>query len=234
PVVQLFDLARLGRVYVNVVAKEEEVIRSFAERTRLKFFTATFVLCESGNVYKIPAPKAEVERVRGGPFGLRVGQRFGKGDVIARGWVDTGDQVIVDKFSYHFFPPRRGEVFVFTTANIRGIGLQDPNMGSIHYIKRLAGVPKDKLEVRQPDLYVDGSPGTEFGFRRVMSQENGYRGYQGGVDFGVIPEDSYVALGDNSYNSLDSRSWGFVPENNLVGRALLVYWPFNRHFGVIR
>ena len=45
---------------------------------------------------------------------------------------------------------------------------------------------------------------------------------------------SYFAMGDNSYNSLDSRWWGPVPEENLVGRGLLVYWPFNWHWGFIR
>jgi len=49
-----------------------------------------------------------------------------------------------------------------------------------------------------------------------------------------VPEQRYFALGDNSYNSYDSRWWGPVPEENLVGRGLLVYWPFNRHWGLIR
>ena len=49
-----------------------------------------------------------------------------------------------------------------------------------------------------------------------------------------LPPGSYFAMGDNSYNSYDSRYWGPVPEENLVGRGLLVYWPFNRHWGLIR
>jgi signal peptidase I len=50
----------------------------------------------------------------------------------------------------------------------------------------------------------------------------------------VIPPHSYFAMGDNSYNSYDSRYWGPVPEENVVGRGLLVYWPFGRHWGLIR
>ena len=50
----------------------------------------------------------------------------------------------------------------------------------------------------------------------------------------TVPQDGYFALGDNSYNSYDSRYWGTVPEANLVGRGLLVYWPFNWHWGIIR
>jgi signal peptidase I len=49
-----------------------------------------------------------------------------------------------------------------------------------------------------------------------------------------VPQNGYFALGDNSYNSYDSRYWGTVPEANLVGRGLLVYWPFNWHWGIIR
>jgi len=235
PGVRLFDKIRLGRSYVNVVARQDEIIRKFVEQTRFKFFTSTLIRCESGNVYRIPAPLSHVAAFQNGAFDLRVGQRFEKGEVIARGWVDTGDQVIVDKMSYHFFPPRRGEVFVFTTEGIDGIDLPDPRMGSIHYIKRLAGVPGDELRIRQPKLFINGEEAKEFGFRRVMTEfDEGYRGYAGyGLRFDV-PPDRYVALGDNSFNSHDSRGWGYVPEPNLVGRALLVYWPFNSHWGFIR
>jgi signal peptidase I len=49
-----------------------------------------------------------------------------------------------------------------------------------------------------------------------------------------VPDHSYFAMGDNSYNSFDSRYWGPVPEPNLVGRGLFVYWPFTWHWGLIR
>lgn len=234
PLARILEKIWLGRTYVNVVARQDEVIRRFEEQTRLKFFTSTLVVCESDRVYRIPAPESQVVAYRGGAFQLQAGQRFAKGEIIARGWVDTGDQVIVDKMSYHFFPPRRGEVFVFTTKGISRINLPDPRMGSIHYIKRLAGVPGDHLIVRQPKLFINGEEAKEFGFRRVMEAKDGYRGYSGyGHEFDV-PPDRYVALGDNSYNSHDSRGWGYVPEENLVGRAFMVYWPFNNHWGTIR
>ncbi|MEM1296298.1 MAG: signal peptidase I, partial [Verrucomicrobiota bacterium] len=241
PIVRVVDFLRLGRAWENEIAKEDETIKGFKEYTKAKFFTWTDVIMESGRIYTVFAPRKNVEVAYGqspdGTFGLYRGKFIAKGDPIARGHIDTGDQVIVDKMSYHFLGPRRGEVFVFTTKNIRGISV-DPNMGSIHYIKRLAGVPNDHILVKEPNLYVNGELAKEHGFRKVMSKENGYKGYQNDR-FGdpwdrQVPEDRYVALGDNSFNSFDSRGWNYVPEENLVGRAFVVYWPFNNHWGLIR
>jgi signal peptidase I len=114
-------------------------------------------------------------------------------------------------------------------------------MGQPFYIKRLAGLPGDALRIDPPRLYNNGNPADAFGFRRVMEAKDGYRGYGLGAVYlaapnstFVVPLHGYFALGDNSYNSLDSRYWGSVPEEDLVGRGLLVYWPFNRHWGLIR
>jgi signal peptidase I len=75
----------------------------------------------------------------------------------------------------------------------------------------------------------------------VMSQEDGYRGYANGPKFLISPEHpyqiplrSYFAMGDNSYNSFDSRYWGTVPERNIMGRGVFVYWPFSRHWGFVK
>ena len=81
---------------------------------------------------------------------------------------------------------------------------------------------------------------------RVMTARDGYAGYANGRRFGSfqhlltpedtfnIPEGFYFAMGDNSYQSSDSRDWGPVPEDNLMGCGLFVYWPFTSHFGLIR
>lgn len=167
-----------------------------------------------------------------------------KGQLLARGTLDTGDHVLVNKFSYHFRRPVRGEVFVFTTQNIRGPYMSVPaEQGSQHYIKRLVGVPGDRLEVRSPILWINGKPAEEFGMKRVGAMEGPYKGYG---NFGMLSpgrarelsarddDREYWAMGDNSYNSSDSRYWGPVPERNLVGPALLCYFPFGRNWGFIR
>ena len=171
------------------------------------------------------------------------------GTVIARGYIDTGDLILVDKISYHFRQPDRGEVFVFDTRDIKKIHSQAAQNGGTagsHYIKRLAGIPGDKLQIKQSNLYVNGEKAQETGIARVMSKQDGYRGYeasyrlQGGKIFKArksnIPGmNEYIALGDNSYNSSDSRFFGTVKEFNVIGPAAFVLWPFTSgHWGAIK
>lgn len=175
------------------------------------------------------------------PAGGQFSPEFKGGDVFARGYVESGDQLLVDKLSYHFRRPNRDEVFVFSTENIRGIGKTQ------HYIKRLTALPGDRLRIEPPNLFINGEIAEGPGSRSVMEREPGYTiPWPPGGNFFLgraderssaeieLPGKSYMAMGDNSANSSDSRYWGPVPEPNLVGPALLVYWPFSNHFGLIR
>lgn len=99
-----------------------------------------------------------------------------KGTVLCEGTVDSGDLVLVDKFSYHFRKPKRGEVFVFDTIGIRGIHerkVGDQAAGS-HYIKRLCGVPGDSLSIQSPNLLINGKIAKEPGIQRVIRGEGEY------------------------------------------------------------
>ncbi len=169
-----------------------------------------------------------------------------KGQLLARGILTSGDHVLVNKFAYHFRPPTRGEVFVFTTKHIKGIemsGSYDARQGSQHYIKRLVGVPGDHVQVEPPELWINGKPAEEFGPKRVASKAHtdfgDYGGYvkisyPGAMNEVTLAPHEYMACGDNSANSLDSRYWGPVPEENIVGPALFAYFPFGSHWGPIR
>ncbi|OYW73292.1 MAG: signal peptidase I [Verrucomicrobia bacterium 12-59-8] len=184
-------------------------------------------------------PDAQVERRIQESKGTYVTQ----GQLLARGTLDTGDHVLVNKMIYNFRRPSRGEVFVFTTKNIRSPYMRvSVEEGSQHYIKRLVGVPGDRLEVKSPELWVNGKPAEEFGMKRVASMQGDYKGYGnfGFLSRGLVRELSnrentreYWAMGDNSYNSSDSRYWGTVPERNLVGPGLFCYFPLGRNWGVI-
>ena len=106
-----------------------------------------------------------------------------------------------------------------------------------YYIKRLAGTPGDTLEIREFTLYRNGQPATgSKAFGANSKRESNYPGYRAsgllapGQVF-TVPVDSYVALGDNSANSLDSRYWGTVPAQDVVGRPLFIYYPFTHRWG---
>lgn len=241
--VRAFEFVWLGRHYFDLKAAEKDVVVKVSERTYANFFTFTDIVCRS-RTYTLFVPSRPLQQA----FHIAEGREYQKGETIARGHMDTGDQVFVDKVSYNFTKPAAGDVFVFKTTGIRKIeeGL-NPAMGSQHYIKRLAGMPGQTLRIAPPKLFVNGEVPQQFVFQRVMSMKDGYRGYSngplGGGKFSLLqtPEDtytvpprSYFALGDNSYFSSDSRFWGSVPEKNVAGRGFFVYWPFTHRWGFIR
>jgi signal peptidase I len=247
--VQVFDFVMRGRNYVNVTAKSDDVVMSMTERKLLFFFTLTDVACQHSS-YTIWAPADTLEHSFNiyPPTPYQPGKAFHAGDAIARGYIDAGDHVFVDKVSYNLHSPTRGEVFVFSTRGITRIENQLNRQGiegSEFYIKRLAGLPGDTLRVASPLLYVNGQLAQEFGLRRVMSAQGDYAGYSNpsypdawhltspDATY-TVPENHYFAMGDNSYNSFDSRYWGPVPQENLMGRGLFVYWPFLPHWGFVR
>lgn len=163
---------------------------------------------------------------------VRAGERIVSFDLL------TGDQLFVDRVSYHFVPPKVGDAFVFRTDNIPEIGGTNANS---YYIKRLVGVPGDVLEVKAPELWRNGAPITgAAAFEKNAKRVDRYPGYTYGDlrlspgDTVTVPDDSFFAMGDNSPNSADSRRWGFVPADDVVGRPLFIYYPFTRRWGPAR
>ena len=246
PTPNIFERAlsfvQLGRSYLNVTTTHDEQVISLKERTLLNFFTFTDVKTSQGK-HTLFAPRDVLMR----DFGITPGHFYHKGDIIAQGYVQAGDQVFVDRISYAFRNPKAGDVFVFLTTGILRIEMGlNPAMGSQYYIKRLAGLPGDTLSIDSPTLFINGKIPTQPGFLKVMEAQNGYRGYSNGSENGppspylgspedhfTVPPESYFALGDNSYNSSDSRYWGIVPEHNVIGRGFFVYWPFSSRWGFI-
>jgi signal peptidase I len=233
--------------YINVVSEYDGYLderQPLTEHRFLIFMPYCKLHLKDGRTIKINAPQRQLLDELQLANGLRGGEPIKKGQLLARGIVRNGDHVLVDKVSYHFRTPSRGEVFVFTTKHIDRINVP-AEQGSQHYIKRLAGLPGDLLDVQSPKLFINGKEAEEDGFKNVMqgtrnNPVNGYRGYGFAEDVGgrvnkinLQPED-YFAMGDNSYNSSDSRVWGPVPERNIVGTALFCYWPLTKHWGRIR
>lgn len=266
-VTRIVHKAIFGRNYLDVVAKADEAVLEAEEMKRpiignFGLFSETRLRTTAGNEYWVNASKGTVVGTFLKPFGYQ----YRAGEPITRGYVNTGDHVFVDKFSYHFRQPKRGEVFVFNTQtvptieNVRSLsgplefdwhafgplrlwGPTDTMRGSQFYIKRLAGLPGDELRIATPLLFVNGDRVRGEPFERVISQQAGYNGYANDLRMSLlnrpdasflVPPKNYFALGDNSYHSSDSRDWGPVPQNNIMGRGVFVYWPFTSHWGGIK
>ena len=246
---QVVDYAVHGRDWIDVVAVEgEEVIgvdeyKTMGFGTRFGLFTRTEIKTTKGG-HTVPGMRETIVRY----FLENPGRVYKAGESIARGYIETGDHVFVDKMTYHFRKPQHAEVFVFNTQHIpTNENRVHPDGPSQFYIKRLGGVPGDELRIDPPRLFQNGKEASDPRYCRVMEmKEPGYRGYsngpEGGPRFGIlgnpdipftVPPKNYFALGDNSFHSSDSRDWGPVPEQNIMGRGVIAYWPFGAHWGLI-
>ena len=114
PISRAIQLVLFGRHYIDVTAKEADIIVDLEEATYLNFFTFTTIVGEK-NSYTVFAPRDTLYR----DFGVQPRRSYQQGETIARGFIQTGDQVFVDKMSYHFANPNRGQVFVFKTNGIQ-------------------------------------------------------------------------------------------------------------------
>jgi signal peptidase I len=139
-----------------------------------------------------------------------------------------GDLILVNKFIYgakvpftkHRLPkvrdPKRGDVIVFIY----------PEDVKKDFIKRLIGLPGDMLEIRNGNIYVNNNLLSGPQFNKRYYYNRGDFAKEGEVL--IVPQDSYFVLGDNSASSKDSRYWGFVPKDNILGMAVTIYWPPQR------
>jgi signal peptidase I len=161
--------------------------------------------------------------------------------------VRVGDHLLVDKLSYapsgaisrYFLPytePKRGDIIVF----------RYPMDISQNYVKRVMGVPGDRIHLVNKVVYLNGKPLVEPYAQYIFPQPDPYRDNFPTTPDGpvmdraaamlannvvngelVVPPDSYFAMGDNRDDSLDSRYWGFVPRENIIGKPLLIFWSYD-------
>jgi signal peptidase I len=169
---------------------------------------------------------------------LRTGKYVHSGERVIAFDILTGDKLFVDRFSNHFVRPSVGSGFVFNTRNL--VGRPNGPQSEQYYIKRLVGMPGDKLEIKNFTLYRNGRPiEGAAAFGKNARREGLYVGYRnvGGLADGAtmtVPPDSFLAMGDNSADSQDGRFWGFLPAKDAVGRPLFIYFPFTRRWGPAR
>lgn len=141
----------------------------------------------------------------------------------------VGDRLVVVKFIYGpripfinvrlpgLREPRRGDIVVFKSP-------EDPQKA---FIKRFVASEGEKVEIVKGKLFVNGKVVDEPpAFRKVYYYNRGDYGQEGSAI--TVPDDSYFVLGDNSSSSRDSRYWGFVPKKHLIGKAVMIVFPFKR------
>jgi signal peptidase I len=129
--------------------------------------------------------------------------------------LQINDRLIIEKISYDFEPPQRGDIVVFRPP-------AELNQKEA-FIKRVIGLPGDQVEVKDGLVYVNGE-----------ALEETYIADQPEYVFGPVevPEEAYLVLGDNRNRSFDSHQWGFVPKDHILGRAVFRFWPPQRLGGL--
>jgi len=140
-----------------------------------------------------------------------------------------GDRLVVETLTYKFAEPQRGDIVVFATKGIPGLR-EDTS-----YIKRVAGVPGDRIRIEPPNLVVNDTVVSNqlvssgfAGFKAAYAESNSVASLTNTATEIVLGTDEYYVLGDNTPNSLDSRYWGPLPRSNIVGRPTRIFWPPSR------
>ena len=237
-----------GVSYIHLVAENDGPVEMVSPPVRLLIFNLWQKVVAGGKPFMIwfppdyGAPPAGTLEARAG---LQSDHVYRKGEDIVKLRVNAGDHLFVDRMTYNFRPPKRGEIIVFETKGIDSLP-QDQ-----FYIKRLVALGGDRVQLGEDrHLIIDGerldasTPHFEnvYSFKPKEpprdSQYSGHVNYpvlapyfHGKPDGVVVAPNHYMVMGDNTMNSLDSRAWGDFPSTNVIGKSFFVYWPITERFG---
>jgi signal peptidase I len=245
-----------GASYIHVVAENDGELESVSQPVRILIFNLKQTLRFGGKSYTLWFPPDYGTPTLDQRAGIRLGQVFHKGDDILKLRVGAGDHLFVDRLTYNFTPPSRGQIIVFETKGIDGLP-QDQ-----FYIKRLVALSGEKVQVGDDrHLIIDGKrldastphfdnvysfdpkkPAHESQFSghvnqklleifQPMTRNPNPQFFTDEASAYSVRPDHFMVMGDNTMNSLDSRYWGDFPSGNVIGRALFVYWPITDRFG---
>lgn len=126
-----------------------------------------------------------------------------------------GEYLLTDKVTYRFGEPKRGDVIVFKAPTNEGE----------EFIKRIIGLPGEKVSIKNSRIYINGTPLEESYLAGNVITSGGSFLAEGATV--SVEEGEYFVLGDNRPHSSDSRAWGLVEKGKMTGRAWLIYWPPN-------
>lgn len=241
-----------GASYVRVKAPEDGIVTSISQPFKILIFNIKQTVFFNGSPITIWFPPDCGGATLGDRAGLHPGKTFRKGDDVINLKVISGDHLFVDRLTYNFRAPKRGEVIVFET---KGIPEEQRYRARIpadqFYIKRLVALGGENVKLGDDrHLVIDGQrlDASIPHFERVYSfdpksepSDSHYSGHvnwpqlasffsskPNGVD---VPKGEFLAMGDNTVSSLDSRTWGSFPSHYVIGKAFMVYWPLTTRFG---
>ena len=235
-----------GITYYHVVCEEDgELRRVDPPKTILPLVKKqTFQVGERN--YTVWFPPDQLFGGNANRAGLYPGQRFKKGEDIIKLKVISGDHLFVDRLSYNFRRPERGEIIVFETKGIDGLP-QDQ-----FYIKRMVAMGGERVSMdNDRHLHINGQrldastprfenvyhltgPPKDSEFSGHVNETVARQNSRPGLaplfsddkqEFTVRPK-HYIVMGDNTMNSLDSRAWGDFKQESVIGKSAFVYWPF--------
>lgn len=244
-----------GVSYVDVKADVDGELEGVGPPVKILIFNIYQQITIGGKAHAIWFPPDFGGYTLDQRAGIRRGQFFHKGEQVVHMRVTSGDHLFVDRLTYNFRAPNRGEIIVFETKGIDRLP-QDQ-----FYIKRLVGLPGEQIQIGNDRHLIVNKVRLDSStphFEKVYSfdpktppQESHYSGHVNElvareVDarfIGSMPlfpdqnavytvqPDHYIVMGDNTLNSLDSRYWGDFPATNVIGRSFFIYWPLSDRFG---
>ena len=245
-----------GVSYTHVVATADGALRQFDEQPqKLILFNLKQRFQVGDEWYTVWFPPDKLLERAGlrGYYGGLNPKVFHKGEDIIKIKVNSGDHLFVDRLTYNFRRPTRGEIIVFKTEGINDLP-QDQ-----FYIKRMVALGGEKVRIgNDRHLVIDSQRLTAATphFENVYSfdpnatpRDSTYSGHLNGFvadQFRVsnfmklfpneasevtVSPNHFMVMGDNTVNSYDSRSWGDFPRDNVIGKSFFVYWPISDRFG---
>lgn len=131
------------------------------------------------------------------------------------------DFILTDKVTYKFAEPKHGDIIVF----------KNPNNESQDFIKRIIALPGDRIMLKDGHIYINGNIVKEPYLNSNLTTKGGAFLSEGKEV--TLNENELITLGDNRNNSYDSKDWGYLPMNNVIGKAFFRYWPLQR-IGLIK
>ena len=194
-----------GRPVTRAAAKSKSTVREYAEALAVAFLLALFIRTFLVQAFKIPSGSM-LETLQIGDHILVNKLRYGI------------RMPIVGKRIFKFQDPRRGDVIVFVYP-------VDP---SKDFIKRVIGEPGDAIEVKHKQVFINGAKLDDHYGQFVEGSGEGSR-LTPRDNFGpvTVPADQVFVMGDNRDRSYDSRFWGFVPLDDVRGKAFVIYWSWD-------